>query len=688
MRKLLTETLALLSLIGLAACGGGGGGGVPPGPAPAKSSMVATAAGVAPLANCPNGGISVTSGIDTNANGVLDLTEVTSTQYVCDGAPGSNGSNGANGLGALVSTAAEAAGANCANGGNKVSVGRDTNSNGVLDALEITSSAYVCNGSNGSNGTNGSNGANGLNSLSAIVAEAAGANCASGGWKLTSGLDTNANGVLNPGEVTTTSYVCHGANGANGQNSLTVSVAEAAGANCATGGRKLTSGLDANANGILDPAEVSATSYVCNGATGATGPAGPGITWTQVTGTTQQAASNAGYMANNAAQVTITLPAAPAVGDIVAVSGLGAGGWKIAQNAGQHIITRDLPAAIGAIWTPHEAVRNWNSIASSWDGSHLVAAAYSGYLYTSTDFGMTWTARDAVRNWIDVASSADGARLVAAEYLGGQLYTSSDSGANWAAHGIAANWRSVASSADGMHLAAAPYNVAIPIYTSSDGGATWVAQPGSTTANTLGAPWISIASSADGSKLIAGTSAGLVFTSADSGVTWTARTSIGTAAWYSVASSADGSKLVAVGTASSGGQVYTSSDAGSTWTQRTSPDGGIEGVTSSLDGNQLVLLTSGGTAGRVYTSSDAGVTWIPRQKNTLWRAVASSWDGSFIAATTYGGQLYTSVPAMVPATTTGTLGSIVGQQFDAIELQCVGNNTFMVLSSAGNLSVE
>lgn len=64
---------------------------------------------------------------------------------------------------------------------------------------------------------------------------------------------------------------------------------------------------------------------------------GGGIKWTNVTGTSQTAVGNNGYIANNAALVTITLPATAAVGQIVAVTGAGAGGWKIAQNAGQQI---------------------------------------------------------------------------------------------------------------------------------------------------------------------------------------------------------------------------------------------------------------------------------------------------------------------------------------------------------------
>ena len=64
-----------------------------------------------------------------------------------------------------------------------------------------------------------------------------------------------------------------GSNGLNGQNALVKTSLEAAGANCINGGVKVESGLDANNNGILDPAEVNAllTTFVCNGSAGAQG---------------------------------------------------------------------------------------------------------------------------------------------------------------------------------------------------------------------------------------------------------------------------------------------------------------------------------------------------------------------------------------------------------------------------------
>lgn len=62
-----------------------------------------------------------------------------------------------------------------------------------------------------------------------------------------------------------------------------------------------------------------------------------GMSWSEVTGTTQSMAVLTGYIANNAGLVTLTLPATAVVGDVVRVSGKGAGGWLIAQNASGQI---------------------------------------------------------------------------------------------------------------------------------------------------------------------------------------------------------------------------------------------------------------------------------------------------------------------------------------------------------------
>ena len=67
------------------------------------------------------------------------------------------------------------------------------------------------------------------------------------------------------------------------------------------------------------------------------GSSGGGITWSEVTGTSQAASADNGYICNNSALVTVTLPSTCAVGKTIRIIGKGAGGWKLAQNSGQSI---------------------------------------------------------------------------------------------------------------------------------------------------------------------------------------------------------------------------------------------------------------------------------------------------------------------------------------------------------------
>ncbi len=58
----------------------------------------------------------------------------------------------------------------------------------------------------------------GQSALTSIVDEEAGENCAEGGMKIETGLDSNFNGTLDEGEVNDTKYICDGEKGATGQN--------------------------------------------------------------------------------------------------------------------------------------------------------------------------------------------------------------------------------------------------------------------------------------------------------------------------------------------------------------------------------------------------------------------------------------------------------------------------------------
>jgi OmcA/MtrC family decaheme c-type cytochrome len=114
----------------------------------------------------------------------------------------------------------------------------------------------------------GCTGATGSSVLVATSAEPAGAHCATGGVKIDVGVDVNGNGTLDPAEVNAaqTRYVCNGANSAT----LVKTSPELAGSHCPFGGVRIDSGVDANGDGVLEPAEVdpARTAYACNGGSG------------------------------------------------------------------------------------------------------------------------------------------------------------------------------------------------------------------------------------------------------------------------------------------------------------------------------------------------------------------------------------------------------------------------------------
>lgn len=179
------------------------------------------------------------------------------------------------------------------------------------------------------------------------------------------------------------------------------------------------------------------------------------------------------------------------------------------------------------------------------------------------------------------------------------------------------------------------------IYTSTDSGVTWTEQ---TVTGTHG--WTFTTSSQDGTKLVAVDGySGYIYTSADSGATWTERTSAGSRYWTSVASSTDGTKLAAV---VGGGYIYTSTDSGVTWAEHTSAGlYDLYSITSSADGIKLAAVAFNGY---IYTSTDSGATWTERTSagSHWWRSITSSSDGTKLAAVGYSGDyIYSSTDSGV-----------------------------------------
>ena len=405
--------------------------------------------------------------------------------------------------------------------------------------------------------------------------------------------------------------------------------------------------------------------------------------WVTVTATSAQSYPNVGYLcANDTTPVTIVLPASPSVGDVIKVAGVGGAGWILAQNAGQSILAGNLSDSVGQSWTARAGSAAWSSVASSADGTKLVATvgdnlSASGYIYTSTDSGATWTPRDSARQWVAVASSADGMKLVAANYKGSAnpgLYTSANAGTNWTWQGSVSYCCAVASSADGTKLVAAINNGYL--YTSTSSGAS-----GSWTARGSVQIWSAVASSADGTKLVAAVNGGQIYTSTNSGANWVASASSQNLNWTALASSADGNRLLAT---ASGGQVYLSVDAGATWTATSQPTIGAAWscAASSADGSRLAIAYADTASGYISTSSDSGATWLQRTSSTnvSWSGIASSANGSKLVAVVNGGYLYTSSQGN---TTTGTTGYLFGAQQAAIEVDYAGNGIFIPLSHEG-----
>src|SRR4029077_17247309 len=103
--------------------------------------------------------------------------------YVCNGAAGANGTEGSNGDNAVVVTATEPGGTNCAHGGVRIDTGLDTDGDGVIDG--VPSTKYVCNGADGHDGSDGDD------AIVTTTLEPSGPNCAHGGVRIETGSDTD-----------------------------------------------------------------------------------------------------------------------------------------------------------------------------------------------------------------------------------------------------------------------------------------------------------------------------------------------------------------------------------------------------------------------------------------------------------------------------------------------------------------
>jgi hypothetical protein len=191
---------------------------------------------------CTNGGVLIHDGYDHDLNGTLDSYEINSSETVCFDA-----------VQYLSRTQDIEPGEECPRGGVRVQSGEDLNGNGVLDDVEVKSETITCFPETGSNDA----------SLISVVDEEPGTNCTNGGTKISSGIDDDDDGVLDPEEVDAVEFICDEDPVVEPQPLVEVSD-EPAGANCPYGGTRISSGNDDDSDGVLDPEEIDGTDYICD----------------------------------------------------------------------------------------------------------------------------------------------------------------------------------------------------------------------------------------------------------------------------------------------------------------------------------------------------------------------------------------------------------------------------------------
>ena len=281
---------------------------------------------------------------------------------------------------------------------------------------------------------------------------------------------------------------------------------------------------------------------------------------------------------------------------------------------------------------------DWRTVAINSTGQYQFAAANTGLVWQSMDYGVTWSALTLpLRNWVSVAVSSTGQYVIAASSDGStdRLYNSSDYGVTWTGRGIAdGDWKQVAISATGQYQV----GVASSIRVSKDYGITWNVPPsgsGSWTGIAISSSGqyitavlntkpqissdygvsfgvgdlnlstiISIAMSSTGQIQIAGTT-GTPYVSNNYGVNWVAANMSGTNHRFMAISSTGQYRSSVI--ASTSDTIKRSNNFDSGWTSN-GPSANYFAIAMSASG-QYQTAVSQTSSGIIYISSNFGETW-------------------------------------------------------------------------------
>lgn len=336
-------------------------------------------------------------------------------------------------------------------------------------------------------------------------------------------------------------------------------------------------------------------------------------------------------------------------------------------------------------WTDtNQGTKLWWRIASSLDGTTLLAVVRNGNIWVSKNGGLTWSSKESTRYWSACTCSADGSIMYVA-VDGGLIYKSTNYGDTWielpqqpGGAGITGNWGSLICSSNGQTIIAAEQS-GLP-YRSINEGLSWTKATNSAPFN-IG----KIVGTSDLSTLyvLANGSPTYIYKYTFNATNTTEMVDQYPKSYSDIACSSDGTKVFAI-VSNQGVYINTNSGTGS-WTVKPAYQGTNETyyyLTCSSNGQILTMATSGGS----WTSTNSGLDWTYNTSNIpIGSRLTSSSDGTKLLAAKYNGSLYTGIlplyTAPTVAPTIGTATYIAGQTQASIAF------TPLTLAQAGNSAI-
>jgi len=268
--------------------------------------------------------------------------------------------------------------------------------------------------------------------------------------------------------------------------------------------------------------------------------------------------------------------------------------WLAGQYGGRLYLTTDY----ASIWLETKpdgnTNKNWVATAMSADGSVISALSYKpGNCYISTDYGATWNGYNPAYDdsYYSTAVSSDGTIIIAATGTG-YLFRTTDYGANWtdisASYYASNHYRQkVAMSADGSKIIAGIYTGRL--YLSSNSGSNWTeVRPGGLDTDHN---WYAVSMSADGNVIVAGYAAtdvgwtnGKIYISRNAGAAWSEIIIPGlfTYYWNGANMSSNGAAILIV---NYGKGLYLSTDSGYNWVAKNSGYSNYNITTAAMSGD-------------------------------------------------------------------------------------------------------